>query len=168
VEEKRIYLLAELDEETQRHLGEISRKLTSAGFKGTQTPNLPYHLTLASFPAASLERILRKTEAVCKYTSAFPVRLTHIGLFGLTVLFLAPAVNYELLRLHDELQPDEPATGSHSWSPHATMLIDEPQAVLQALPIAENAFSPVDVIIKSVGVYEFFPAAFLHRFDLRS
>jgi len=166
VEDKRIYLLAQFDGEAQRKLTGLYEALARAGYSGRQTPGVPYHFTLGSFEAEREFAILERAGAVCRGTCAFDVNLSHIGLFGLNVLFIAPAVNGELLRLHDALVPEEPAGGRHDWVAHATLLIDEPDAVRTAIPIVARSFSPFAARIERVGVYEFFPKRFIADFEL--
>ncbi len=43
--EKRLYVLAELDQRTQTEGIRLYSRLTAAGFSGRQTPGLPYHIT---------------------------------------------------------------------------------------------------------------------------
>jgi 2'-5' RNA ligase len=166
VEEKRIYLLAQFDEAAQQRLAGIYDELVRAGFLGKQTPGVPYHFTLGSFEVGSEREVLERAREVCRRTSAFDISFSHIGLFGLKVLFAAPAMNGELLGLHDALAPDEPAIGVHNWVAHATLLIDEPDVLEAAIPIVSGCFSPFSTRVESIGVYEFFPARFIANFRL--
>ena len=47
--EEILVLMADLDEESQRIMGGWYGKLHEKGFTGVQTPNLPFHITLACF-----------------------------------------------------------------------------------------------------------------------
>ena len=47
--EKFLALMADLDSNTQEIMSGWYKTLTGAGFKGVQTPDLPYHISLASF-----------------------------------------------------------------------------------------------------------------------
>ena len=168
MEERHIYLLAQFDAAANQKLSDIYQELALAGFKGQQTPDIPYHFTLARFDVEYKDQVLTHAEKVCGEFGAFDVNLGNLGLFGLRVLFAAPVMNYELLRLHDVIVPDEPATGIHTWTAHATILIDEPEAIQRALPIVAKSFSPIHAKVESIGVYEFFPAVCLGNFRLRS
>ena len=44
--EQFLTLMADLDEESQAFMGEWSEQLKKAGFIGTQTPGLPFHISL--------------------------------------------------------------------------------------------------------------------------
>lgn len=168
MDEKRVYLLAELDEEANRRLADIYQQLAQTGMTGTQTPAIPYHFTMASFDLDQEDRVLDLAQAVCRQTRAFDMCLSHIGLFGLRVLFIAPAMNHELLALHDALDPDAPAAGAHQWVAHATVLIDEPECIQAAIPFVAQSFQPFTARIERITAYEFFPSRFLGTYELQS
>ncbi len=48
--EKFLTLMADLDDASQERLPGWYGVLEKAGFVGTQTPGLPYHISMASFP----------------------------------------------------------------------------------------------------------------------
>ena len=48
--EQFLTLMADLDEESQARMNEWYQILREAGFTGTQTPGLPYHISMATFP----------------------------------------------------------------------------------------------------------------------
>ncbi len=74
-------------------------------------------------------------------SAAVPVHISHIGLFaGGNVLFCAPERDARLDALHeiccaggDEGRP---------WTPHVTLLQDEPEAVCAAVPVLLRSFAP--------------------------
>jgi len=47
---KSLALMADLDENTQKVMSGWYKALQEAGFKGVQTPDLPYHITMAALP----------------------------------------------------------------------------------------------------------------------
>ena len=166
MEEKRVYLLAQFDEATERRLAAMYGELVRAGYSGIQTPCVPYHFTLGSFEAEKEIEVLERAREVCRRASAFDIKLSYIGLFGLKVLFVAPSMNAELLGLHDALIPEEQASGCHNWVAHATLLIDEADAIQTAASIIAQSFSPFPARIESIGVYEFFPTRFIENIRL--
>ena len=168
MENKHIYVLAKFDEDTNSHSTDVYHKLNLIGLTGEQTPNLPYHITLGRFNTGEEGQVLKRVEEVGGAVKAFDIRLSHIGLFGLNVLFIAPAVNSELLMLHDAVVPHESVSGAHNWVAHVTMLIDEPDAIQRALPVVARSFSPITATIDSIGVYEFFPERFIKNVNLSS
>ena len=48
--EQFLTLMADLDDEAQARMSAWYRSLQEAGFTGVQTPGLPYHISLSSFP----------------------------------------------------------------------------------------------------------------------
>lgn len=139
--EEFLTLMAELDNDTQTRMSEWYDVLKNAGFTGMQTPGLPYHISLATFP---LEKEQEAAELIREVASAFstiPVHISHIGMFsGGKVLFCAPERESKLNELYDACK-----TGSESkypWTPHITMLIDEPDKVYSALPLLVKSFYP--------------------------
>jgi 2'-5' RNA ligase len=165
-DEKRVYLVAHLDEATERRFFELYGLLQTAGMKGLQTPDFPHHITLGDYNLSQKCNVLARAQEVCRNTRAFTVRYYGLGLFGLRVLFAAPGVNRELLNLREALVPDNPAPDLYEWVAHTTLLMDEPETVLKAIPIVANAFEPFSATVESVGVYEFSPIGALSRFPM--
>jgi len=155
--EQFITLMADLDDESQDIMSKWYERLKSAGFTGTQTPGLPYHISLASFPLEKEQEAIQITRRIA---SAFPpvtVDISHIGLFaGGRVLFGAPDMNPpELMQLHEairaELGEDFP------WTPHATILIDEPETILKAIPVLSESFVPFLGKVTALHLCAFWP-----------
>ena len=163
MKDKRVYLLAQFDAATEQRLTGIYEELARAGYVGQQTPGVPYHFTMGSFPVEREAGVLERAREVCRRTNAFDINLSHIGLFGLRVLFIAPAMNGALLSLRNALVPEEPATGCHEWVAHATLLMDEPDIIHGAIPVVARHFEPFQARVVSVGIYEFFPARFIEH-----
>ena len=116
MEDKRIYLVALLDEASNKKMATIYDELLQAGLVGEQTKNIPYHFTLGSFDLESEKEILENAQSICLKTKTFDISIHHIGLFGLKVLFLAPSINTELLTLYNDLVPNEFINGYHHIS----------------------------------------------------
>lgn len=160
MEDKALYLFAQFDEKTEETLAGYYTILSRHGFTGRQTKNIPYHFTLGSLGIENKGSLIEKLEKVCSETECIDICLGHIGLFGLNVLFVGPNMNFELLSLQNRFFPDC-GYGLTPWTAHATLLIDEPDAVLKALPIVAENFKPMSAQIQSIGLYEFFPARFI-------
>ena len=164
MEEKRTYLIARLDEASNRALSSIYDLLRAEGLQGTQVADFPYHITLGSFETAFEPSVIASTERVCRERAPFRVHINHIGLFGENVLFLAPAASTGLLSLHEALLRRQPAVDIHDWVPHVTLLMDDPENIRKALPIVMRAFSPMLSTLSGVGVYEYAPPRFIREF----
>lgn len=166
MEEKRIYLIAQFDRVTCQKLTEIYNELAKSGLIGEQTKDIPYHITLGDVGISSCAQVMERVQKVCFKTKRFEINLSHIATFGLHVLFIAPAVNTELLKLYSNLVPEASVSGYHTWVPHTTMLMDNPVNIQTAIPIVAQAFTPFRATIESVGVLAFPPAKLMGEFSL--
>jgi 2'-5' RNA ligase len=166
VDEKALYLVAHFDATTAAALGGCYRALQAQGFSGRQTQDIPHHLTLGSYEVGREAWLCAEIERVCGETEAIDIRLDHLGLFGLDVLFVGPNVNRELLDLHSRFFA-QGIRGAHPWCAHATILIDEPDVILRALPILAQNFAPGRARIESLALYECFPARLIKECPLR-
>ena len=162
---ERLYWLAELDAQAPARLEALYGMLRARGFVGRQTQGVPYHLTLGSRALEDEVGHAERLEVLCRTLPAFDLRLGHLGLFGQTVLFLSPNPNEELLALLRTFFP-ESGRGDHDWAPHVTLLMDEAEAIGQALPMVAHAFEPFCSRIEAVSLYAFFPKRLIRRCSL--
>ena len=154
--EQFLTLMADLDGASQERMAGWYENLKKAGFTGTQTPGLPYHVSLASFPTDEEERAVRILRAAAARFAPVPVHISHIGIFAPgRVLFGAPEKTERLLRLHDACEahpsPERP------WTPHVTLLIDEPGIVASAVPALLGCFAPLEAEIVRLHLCAFWP-----------
>jgi 2'-5' RNA ligase len=162
---KSLYLLAQFDKKTQQILTGYDDILRQNGFVGNQTRNIPYHITLGERDTNCEDQLIDELKKICAGTACIDIHLSHIGLFGLGVLFISPDMNFELLTLQQKFFP-HCGNGAYNWTAHATLLIDEPERILNALPIAAKNFTPFKARIESIALYEFFPIRFIKECSL--
>lgn len=139
--EQFLTLMADLDDDSQTIMTAWYNDLNHAGFMGTQTPDLPFHISMASFPLEQEQEVIELAQKVAREFSPIPVHISHIGIFAPgKVLFGAPERNTELDLLHNacETNPDP----QRPWTPHVTLLIDEPSTICEALPLVLESFKP--------------------------
>jgi len=165
MKDKHLYLLAQFDQGTQERLSGYYDILRQNGLMGNQTKNIPYHFTLGKKDIDCEKQLIDDLEKICANTACIDIHLSHIGLFGLNVLFIAPDMNFELLTLQRNFF-SLCGSGAYNWTAHATLLIDEPESILRALPIVAENFKPFIARIESIGLYEFFPMRFIKEFPL--
>ena len=164
--EKFLALMADLDENTQEQMSSWYRSLTDAGFKGVQTPDLPYHITMAILPLELEDEAISSMKKAAGDFCKFPVHLSHIGMFaGGRVLFAAPERDSELNRFHEVLSFDVPQP--HPWTPHVTILIDEPDTVREAIPLVVDSFTPLMGKISRLHLCAFQPKREIFAIDLK-
>lgn len=160
--EKMLYVLAGYDPATQDHLQSMQNSLYAQGFTGTQTKNIPQHITLGSFPVDSEAELCLLLQKIAQETRAFPVTFNHIGIFGGSrVLFIAPDISHALLELKERFGE------SRGWTAHSTMLIDEPPTVLRAAQSVLNEFRSFEGAVTQLFLYEFFPARHIMTVQLQ-
>ena len=160
--DKALYILAGFDDGTGARLCALQSKLYSKGFRGVHTKNIPQHITLGSFPSEMENELTEKVRVLSNTVETFEVSFHHIGLFpGSKVLFAAPGCNEQLLKLKENFG------GSFGWTPHATILIDEPGVILKAVPIVLEEFTPFCGKVTSLHLYEFFPARHILSANLK-
>ncbi|MBQ4618272.1 MAG: 2'-5' RNA ligase family protein [Clostridia bacterium] len=154
--EQFLTLMADFDDNTQREMEKWYASLKDAGFTGTQTPNLPYHISLGVFPLDEEELAVQIMEKAAKEFAPFPVHLSHIGIFAPgKVLFAAPERNAQLDALHEATDifpnPHRP------WTPHATILIDESEIICKALTELLKSFHPILASVTRLHLCAFWP-----------
>lgn len=162
---KFLCLLATFDEETTIRLKRLEGNLRDEGFVGRQTTDIPHHITLAYYDTSCEDDVKLLLQDICAKNKSFDLSYNHIGLFGLEVLFLAPDVNNELLELRKNCVTDY-MKDKNEWTAHTTILIDEVENILQALPIVANNFQQLNARVEGVSLYEFFPTRFIAKYSL--
>lgn len=146
-------VLAGFDGETEARLAALQNRLYRQGFTGTQSKNIPLHITLGTFPPPEEEAAREAMARAAGACSPFEVDFEHIGVFGGSrVLFVAPDISRPLLRLKEHFGP------SGRWTPHTTMLMDRPEAVYRALPVLAEGFQAFQGQVTALHLYEFWPA----------
>lgn len=159
--EKFLCVLAEYDRETEQRVENIRQRLCAAGFIGRQTQGIPHHITLGTFPIAEKEVISKLMKEAAAQSGPFSVTFSHLGVFGGgNVLFLAPDVNRELLVCKEYFGDSE------NWTPHTTLLIEDPSEICRAMPLALEAFEEFQGRVEGLSLYEFFPAGLICRCTL--
>ena len=165
MKKRKLYLLAVFDSNTQEILSGHYDVLYKKGYIGTQTKDVPYHFTLGSFDYSEEEDNLKKMEIIANNTKSFDIRLDHIGMFGMNTIFIEPNMNFELLELETKFF-DCNGRGSHLWTAHSTILMDEPHNIVTALPIIAEEFKPINAKIDKIGLYEFDPTRLIKEYTL--
>lgn len=165
MDNKEFYILAQFDKDTQGVLSNYYNILRQQGFSGNQTKDVPYHFTLGKLSYSLLDQTMIKLDKICSETKPFDIRLDHIGLFGLNVLFIEPNMNLELLNLQKSLFSDC-GNGCHLWTAHSTILMDNEKNILSALPCLTKNFKPFSAVIGKISLYSFSPTRLIKYYNL--
>ena len=164
--EQFLTLMADLDDEAQARLSGWYRSLQEAGFTGVQTPGLPYHISLSTFPLKQEEEAAGIARKAAADFAPVPVHFSHIGMFaGGKILFAAPEKDPELTALQEACGSDAPQ--QFPWTPHTTLLIDEPETVYAALPMIVKFFVPFTARITRLHLCAFWPTREIGFFELK-
>lgn len=154
--EQFLTLMADLDGESQKRLAGWYDDLKAAGFTGTQTPGLPFHISLSTFPPDREEEAKQTALKAAAEAAPVDVHFSHIGMFaGGRILFAAPERNPGLDLLQEVCRYD--GLQQYPWTPHTTILIDEPEAVHAALPVFVRSFAPFVGRIVRLHLCAFWP-----------
>ena len=159
-------LMADLDEEIQKTMSGWYEDLKKEGFTGKQTDGLPYHISLATYPLDMEKALVESIQKVAADFSQVPVHLSHIGMFaGGSVLFAAPERNPELDKLQEACQMGVPQ--QYPFTPHVTILIDDPQVVHAAIPTFVKCFQPMVGKVSKLHLCAFWPTREIATFELK-
>ena len=164
--DKFLVAFAVFDNQTQKSLKALQDLIIQkAKSKGTQSMDIPFHITLGSFPTSQEKTLKEQVERVCSVTKCFDIDLANINFFGSRVVFAEPVVNNELEKLH--LQFDSNYANGFDWHAHATLFIDERKDVVDKVKaFAIENFKPIKARIVGVQLGEFFPTRKIMEKDL--
>ena len=162
--DKFLTVMAVLDDRAQLVLSALQNKLTDLGLVGSHTTDVPFHVSLGSFPVSEQIRLttkLRQTAGVCK---PFTLELSRYADFDKKVLFLQPSYSDEMYRLHKLFE------GNYSdgmpFVPHVTLFCGDEMSVEKAQSVLGILAQPIAVTVTSLLIDEFFPAKLLADFPL--
>ena len=163
--EQFLTLMADFDSKSQERLRGWYGALREAGFTGTQTPDVPYHISLATFPLEQEEMAAEITRKAAAAFAPVPVHISHIGMFaGGKVLFGGPEKDAGLAALREACKPETPE--AWPWTPHVSLLIDEPETVQAAIPVLVRVFSPFVGTITRLHLCAFWPTREIETAEL--
>lgn len=164
--EQFLTLMADLDDESQKQAAGLYDALRAAGFKGTQTPGLPYHISLATFSLEKEAEITAEMKKLANEYDRIPVHISHIGIFeGGKVLFAAPDMNpADLLSIRKAIKTE--TVDQYPWTPHCTILIDEPETVQEAFRVLIKSFRSFHGKITKLHLCAFWPTREIAAIEL--
>lgn len=163
--ESRLYLMAELDGDSQRALQGYYSLVRAVSGAGDILPTIPYHVTLGDFGAEEEDAAVALMRRVLPGCKRLTLRLNHIGIFGEGVLFIAPNANVELFELVRGFFP-EACTGSHAFVPHVTLYSGRAEDTFRAARALAGAFTPRNACLTAISLYRFPPSEFIRRTEL--
>lgn len=157
--DKFLTVYAVFDDKTQAKLKYWQNKLIDSGLCGRQSMDIPFHISLGSFPLEQKEALIKQLQSVTEIYSPFKVELRSILTFADKVLYIQPEVSSDIDRLHSVF--DCNYADGLPFVPHVTILIDDESAILRAKQILAACFEPVRAIVTEIHLSEFFPTKFI-------
>lgn len=167
------------DKESDAQIRKIWRSLKESGISSwmEDSGSVP-HVTLSVFGELDADEADRRLASFAEKVSGFPLVFASIGAFPTDegVLFLAPVVTGELLRVHNafhdffaDLREDQWTYYlPDSWVPHCTLAINiEWEEVHKALEHVIKIYSPLCVEVDRVALVEYHPVKVLKEYGFR-
>ncbi|MBD5404708.1 MAG: 2'-5' RNA ligase family protein [Treponema sp.] len=155
MQDKFLTVFAVFDEATQKKLKSFQDSVLGLGCPGTQTMDIPFHISLGSFKVEDECELKARITSACSHQRAFEIRLQKVGHFSNRVLFIEPEENVPLRRLHDLF--DSNFADGFPWHAHATIFCGEEAQVIKAKSRLDEIFTPVNGTITGIQMGEFFP-----------
>ena len=162
---KFLTVFAVFDKETQKRMEFYQSKILSLGYTWTQTNNIPFHISLGSFPTSKKAELKQRIADVCSKNFEFEIDLTKICDFDGKVLFIEPELNKNLLDLHNLFEGN--FADGFPWHAHSTVVIGEKEAVCEAKKLLGQIFEPFKARVTGIQLGEFFPAKMILTKQLR-
>lgn len=157
--DKFLTVYAVLDDSTQKVLSNLQKKIIQEFPYGTQTMDIPFHISLGSFPLQDKNKLICKLANLLEEAESFDLEITEMNHFDYKVIYAVPSINKELLHLH-ELFSGNYADG-FPWIPHITLYCGTQEEGKQIL----KNYKVSKIHAKIVGLHlgEFFPTKLLMK-----
>lgn len=159
---KFLTVMACFDDKSQRQLLSLQSKLTNSGLN-VNTSDVPFHVSLGSYPTDKLESVLQTMESVSKSFTPFKLTLANYSHFNNRVLFLQPSPCEKLSALHNHF--DCNFADGYPWSAHVTLLIGDETAVANARDLLGELDKPIEVTVTNLLIGEFFPTKLIKSYS---
>lgn len=159
--DKFLTVYAVLDDDTQEKLKALQNEILQFGDKGTQTMDIPFHISLGSFPVEEEEVLVKRIDEISSQQKRFIVPIRAVNNFYNRVLFFEPERTDELETL--QLAFDGNYADGFPWHPHVTLFCGDVQSVDRAKAFVDDRFSPFSCQIVGLEMGEFFPTRWITR-----
>ena len=158
-QDKFLTVFAVFDDDSQQKLKAFQDSVLDLGYSGTQTLDIPFHISLGSFKTEAEQELTAKIKEACSQNNEFEIDLDKVNDFANKVLFIAPKENADLRRLHDLF--DGNFADGFPWHAHTTILCGDEEQVIKAKAHLNKIFKPLTAKITGIQMGEFFPTRML-------
>ena len=162
---KFLTVFAVYDDDTQAILKKYQDSVINATYSGTQTMNIPFHVTLGSFPVEHEKELIDRIKLACNENFEFDINLSRVGHFNNKVLFIEPEYTEQLMNLHALFDNNYPY--GFPYHAHTTIFCGEEQQVIKAKAILTELFESRQAKIVGIQMGEFFPTRMIVARDLQ-
>lgn len=156
---KFLTVYAVFDDKTQTKLKEWQERILSSGLCGSQTMDIPFHISLGSYPIEQKNALIVRMQNVAKIHSSFAITLSSVQMFANKVLYIEPDISSQIESLHSAF--DCNYADGLPFVPHATIFIGAESETLSAKQILTTCFEPIRATITEIHLSEFFPTKFI-------
>lgn len=163
-QEKFLTVYAVLDEATQQELTQLQNQILKKYPKGTQTMEIPFHISLGSFPVSLKEELVQRIVNCTKEMTPFSLDLQSVGHFNNKVIFIEPKINEALVNLHQQF--DGNFADGFSWHPHITLYIGMEEDGKEIL--SQLVFKQKTAQIVAIELGKFFPTEIIINCPLKN
>ncbi len=163
--DKFLTVMAVYDGNTQNILSNIQKKVITALPNGTQTMDIPFHITLGSYSPEMEGEITKMVKEAARVTAKFPIQLLGYKDFGNKVLFAEPSIPPELIELRKCFESDY--AESYPWVPHTTLFCGDEDLVIRATTLLPEIDDPINAEIVGLELGEFFPTRMIMKEDFK-
>lgn len=164
-QKKFLTVYAVLDEKTQNLLTSWQKQIVGK-YVGTQTMDIPFHISIGSFPIESRDVLTQNIEKVCGEIVPFEVFFDGVNTFGNDVLFLQPQDNPQIDALRSVF--DGNFADGFEFHPHTTIFCGAESDVIKAKSILESNFCKFSGFVTEIHLGEFFPTKILLQRKLKT
>jgi 2'-5' RNA ligase len=164
--DKNLYIIAELDDDTQKIIENYEKIIFENGFIGNQTKDIPYHITLGRYSLEYENYLKDLLDNVGKKFKEINISYSGFGLFKLDVLYLNPCMSIKLMELYNFIK-EKSYYQDNDFAAHTTIYMDEPENIIKLLPKMVENSNKINGKIKYISLYEFFPKKLLKKIELK-
>ncbi len=162
--DKFLTVFASFDLQSQNKLKKLQNEILKLGWQGTQTMDIPFHISLGSFPVDMADELIERIKKVCLSQKKFDIFLGEIGDFSDKVLFIQPIVNENLLEIQKEFQGNY--ADGYPWHAHTTIFCGNENEVRNAKEKLSEIFKPIVAEVQFLELGEFFPTKMIYKGEL--
>lgn len=165
MQEKFLTVFASFDCKTQAKLKNLQQIILNNNFIGTQTMDIPFHISLGSFSLEKQKELEDRLHTVCVAQKEFDVKFAKISHFNNKVLYIKPKRNKILNKLHKIFEGN--FADHYPFTPHITLYCGKKEQIKSAKKLIKHNFCPFVATVTAISIGEFFPTKIVAEENLQ-